>query len=185
MAGVQNPLPKSSQTLPAISQTDRQWDGILTSLSWLQKSDSTGSWESFAPQMVRSVTCKTTVGKKYQKRGAVHWHMLFWVKPGTAPKGVVLAEVPRGLDTSHPIAVYLRKVVLQMQMHGKCNSNRCFKGSYGKTLAKCQYGFPFPVPHNTEELDDEHIRYLYVRRHEEDKFVVPYNPVLDQVHLQA
>ena len=61
--------------------------------------------------------------KEYQKRGAVNWHILFWVKPGTALEGVVLAEVPRGLDTSHPIAVYLWKVVLQMQMHGKCNSN--------------------------------------------------------------
>ena len=116
--------------------------------------------------------------KEYQKRGAVHWHMLFWVKPGTAPEGIVLAEVPRGLDTAHPVAAYLRKVVLQMQMHGRCNPNRCFKGSYGKTLGNCKYGFPFPIPQNIEELDDEHIRYVYVRRCDEDKLVVPYNPEL-------
>ena len=32
--------------------------------------------------------------KEYQKRGAVHWHMLFWIKPGTEPEGTVMAELP-------------------------------------------------------------------------------------------
>ena len=38
--------------------------------------------------------------KEYQKRGAVHWHMLLWVKPGTAPNHAIMAELPRGSDTS-------------------------------------------------------------------------------------
>ena len=87
--------------------------------------------------------------KEYQKRGSVHWHMLFWVKPGTAPEGVVLAEVPRGLDTSHPIAVYLRKVVLQMQMHGKCNSTRY---STGRPLANASMAFHSRFPTTPKNL---------------------------------
>ena len=34
------------------------------------------------------------VKKEYQKRGAVHWHMLVWVKPGTAPPHAVMAKIP-------------------------------------------------------------------------------------------
>ncbi len=33
--------------------------------------------------------------KEYQKRGAVHWHILLWVKPDTTPDRMVLAKVPR------------------------------------------------------------------------------------------
>ena len=39
------------------------------------------------------------------------------------------------------------------------------------------YGFLFPVPQTEECLDEEGIRYLYVRRHK-DALVVPYNPEL-------
>ena len=114
--------------------------------------------------------------KEYQKRGAVHWHMLVWVKPDTIPDGVIMAEVPRAPCTSSEIAAYLRKLVLKMLTHQKCFPERCFKGSFGKVLPYCKYGFPFKVPQKTEELDDDCVRYLYVRRHKEDRMVVPFNP---------
>jgi hypothetical protein len=113
--------------------------------------------------------------KEYQKRGAVHWHMLLWIKPGTAPDVPVMAEVPRHCDCSNLVAAYLRKLVLRVQMHQRCVANRCFKGSGGKTLHECKYGFPFDLQEK-EELDESCVRCLYVRRHEEDKIVVPYNP---------
>ena len=62
--------------------------------------------------------------KEYQKRGAVHWHMLVWVKSGTIPDGAVMAEVPRPPSTDNEdlrrVGMYLRKIVLKMQMHGQC-----------------------------------------------------------------
>jgi len=38
--------------------------------------------------------------KEYQKGGAVHWHMVLWVKDGTTPKHAVMAEMPRGPDAA-------------------------------------------------------------------------------------
>ena len=116
------------------------------------------------------------VKKEYQKRGAVHWHMLVWVKPGTAPPHAVMAEVPRGPDTSDKVAAYLRKIVETMMLHRVCNPNRCLKGIYGKPLTKCKYGFPYSTPQPCRELDDDHIRYLDMRRLSEDAVVVQYNP---------
>ena len=118
----------------------------------------------------------SVVKKEYQRRGAVHWHMLLWVEPGTAPKHAVMAEMPRSADTSDVVAAYLRKLVDNMLKHKVCYPSRCFKGSHGKVLSKCKYGFPFDVPQDSVCLDEEGVRYLYVRRHEEDKCVVPYNP---------
>ena len=40
---------------------------------------------------------------------------------------------------------------------------------------KCKYGFPYSVPQEVEELDEDSTRYLYPQRHEEDKMIVPYN----------
>ena len=40
------------------------------------------------------------VKKEYQKRGGLHWHIFFWVQPGSTPDNVVLAEMPRSADTS-------------------------------------------------------------------------------------
>ena len=37
------------------------------------------------------------VKSEYQKRGRIHWHILFWVESGTAPDNVVMAEMPRFL----------------------------------------------------------------------------------------
>ena len=114
--------------------------------------------------------------KEYQRRGAVHWHTLLWVKPNSAPPHAVMAEMPRAADTSNKTAAYLRKLVDNMLQHKTCHPSRCFRGSHGKTLSKCKYGFPFEVPHNTVCLDEDHVRYLYTRRHTEDGIVVPYNP---------
>ena len=120
--------------------------------------------------------------KEYQKRGAVHWHMLFWVKPDTIPEGVIMAEVPRipEIEDEHlqNIGRYLRKIVVKMQHHRRCVPTRCFKGSFGKHLQQCKYGFPFKIPQETEELDEDCVRYVYVRRQYEDSLVVPYNPEL-------
>ena len=116
------------------------------------------------------------VKKEYQRRGAIHWHMLIWVEPGTAPPHAVMAEMPRAADTSDMRAAYLRKLVENMLQHKTCYPSRCFKGSHGKVLSKCKYGFPFEVPHESVCLDEDGVRYLYVRRHDEDKNVVPYNP---------
>lgn len=114
--------------------------------------------------------------KEYQKRGAVHWHIFFWVKPDTVPENAIMAEVPRGPDTTDAYAAYLCKLVLKMFTHSRCHPDRCFKGSFGKVLSSCKYGFPFKVPQLKEELDEDHVCYLYIRRHDEDKMVVPYNP---------
>ena len=111
------------------------------------------------------------VKKEYQKRGAVHWHMLVWVKPGTAPLHAVMAEVPRGPDTSDKVAAYVRKIVETMMLHKVCNPNRCLKGIYGKPLTKCKYGFPYSTPQPCRELDEDHIRYLDMRRLREDAIV--------------
>ena len=122
------------------------------------------------------VVTDSIIKKEYQRRGAVHWHMLIWVEPGTAPSHAVMAEMPRAADTSDVRAAYLRKLVENMLQHKTCYPSRCFKGSHGKLLSKCKYGFPFDVPHETVCLDEDGVRYLYVRRHDEDKNIVPYNP---------
>jgi len=118
--------------------------------------------------------------KEYQKRGAVHWHMLVWVKAGTIPDGAIMAEVPCPPSTDSEelsmVGLYLRKLVLKMQMHGQSVPRRCFKGAFGKYLPYCKYGFPFKVPQLTEELDEDGVRFIYVRREHEDRMVVPYNP---------
>ena len=86
------------------------------------------------------------VKKEYQRRGAVHWHMLIWVEPGTAPPHAVMAEMPRAADTSDVRAAYLRKLVENMLQHKTCCPSHCFKGSHGKVLSKCKYGFHLMCP---------------------------------------
>ena len=46
-------------------------------------------------------------------------------------------------------------------------------------LSKCKYSFPFKDPEPEEHIDDDGVRYLYVRRHIEDVLVVPYNPEIE------
>ena len=47
--------------------------------------------------IVRDYVVKT----EYQKKGGIHWHILFWVEPGSAPSNVLMAEIPRCSDTSN------------------------------------------------------------------------------------
>ena len=115
------------------------------------------------------------VKKDYQKRGGLHWHILFWVQPGSTPDNVVLAEMPCSADTQNVQAQYARRMVQKYQMHHECHPDRCFKGYAGKILTKCKYGFPFKIPQLNEELDEDGIRFLYTRRCKEDQLVVPYN----------
>ena len=70
------------------------------------------------------------------------------VCPGLQPPMAVMAEMPRAADTSDVRAAYLRKLVENMLQHKTCYPSR-FKGSHGKVLSKCKYGFPFDVPHET------------------------------------
>ena len=115
------------------------------------------------------------VKKEYQKCGGLHWHILFWVQPGSTPDNVVLAEMPRSADTQNVQAQYARRMVQKYQMHRECHPDRCFKGYAGKILTKCKYGFPFKIPQLNEEPDEDGIRFLYTRRCKEDQLVVPYN----------
>ena len=122
------------------------------------------------------VVTDLVVKKEYEKRGAVHWHMLLWADEDTIPEHAIMAEMPRCPDTGNQCAAYLRQVVGDMQVHKQCYPSRCFKGSHGKTLEHCKYGFPFEVPEPEERLDKEQVRYLYKRTLQEDSLVVPYNP---------
>ena len=62
------------------------------------------------------------------------------------------------------VGMYPRKVVRKMQMHGQCVPRRCFKGAFGKYLPYCKYGFPFKMPQLTEELHEDGVCFVYVRR---------------------
>ena len=84
--------------------------------------------------------------------------------------------MPRGPDTGDECAAYLRQLVGDMLVHKQCYASRCFKGSRGKTLSSCKYGFPDNVPEPCERLDKEKVRYLYPRTLKEDALVVLYNP---------
>ena len=121
--------------------------------------------------LVKDYVVKT----EYQKRGGIHWHILFWIEPGTAPDNVVMAEMPRHSDTSNVEAQYARRMVQKYQVHRECYPSRCLKGYGGKVLSRYKYGFPFKTPQLKEELDEDEVRYVYVRRCKEDSLVVPYN----------
>ena len=69
-------------------------------------------------------------------------------------------------------------IYAKLQRHCCCVPERCLQGYGAKRLHSCKYGFPFSIPQTEECLDDEGIRYLYIRRHKEDALVVPYNPEL-------
>ena len=97
--------------------------------------------------------------KEYQKRGAVHWHMLLWIEPGTIPNDAVVAEMPRPADTNSNTAKYLRKIVRKLEMHDFCTP-KCFQKAFGQISNTCKYGFPYKVPQRVEELDEENVRYL-------------------------
>jgi hypothetical protein len=81
------------------------------------------------------------VKKEYQRRGAVHWHMLLWVKPGTAPSYAVMAEMPRSPNTDDVRAAYVRKIVEQIQQHKTCYPTRCFRGVMENNFQNVSMGF--------------------------------------------
>ena len=57
------------------------------------------------------------MNKEYQKRGGLHWHLLFWVESGSSPDDVISAELPRSADITNVQAQYARKMVQRHQMH--------------------------------------------------------------------
>ena len=118
------------------------------------------------------------VKTEYQKRGGIHWHILFWVEPGTTPNDVVMAEMPCYRDTSNIEAQYARRMVQKYQMHRQCYPTRCFKGYGGKVLSKCKYGFPFKIPQYIDEIDHDCVRFLYKRRCKEDTIQFRYIVIL-------
>lgn len=99
-------------------------------------------------------------------------HEVIWIKPGTEPESVICAEMPRGPTMNDNLVQVLREMVKKYQIHN-C-SKRCLMGAKGDTLAACKYGFPGPL--RDEEAVDQHgVRWLYVRREGEDRWVVPFN----------
>ena len=54
---------------------------------------------------------------------------------------------------------------------------------FDTNIASC--GFPFEVPHESVCPDEDGVRYMYVRRHDEDKNVVPYNPEIARCSSQC
>ena len=81
---------------------------------------------------------------EYQHRGAIHAHMVLWVKKDTVPPDAVSAEVPRG-ETNTEFVNTCRDLVKKYQTHNQCSPSRCFKGPAGKVLTSCKYGFPFDI----------------------------------------
>ena len=99
--------------------------------------------------------------------------MLLWVAPEFREKKVVLATMPRQIET----------------VKGSCSesSSRPYnythaltlgvKGMKGELLTRCKYGFPY-AKRQTDGLDNLGIRYEYARTDYEDARVVPYVPDL-------
>ena len=86
-----------------------------------------------------------------------------------------MAEMPRSSDTTNVKAKYANRMVQKYQMHHECYPSQCFKGYGGKALSKCKYGFPFHVPQYKKELDEDGVRFIYMRRCKEDCLIAPYN----------
>ncbi|RWS20829.1 Pif1p-like protein, partial [Leptotrombidium deliense] len=119
---------------------------------------------------------------EYQNRGAIHWHIVWWVKPGTIPPNCIVAELADANSTD-PDVRYLRQLGLAFQIHS-CRP-RC--GRNEKNKYKCKYGFPYSK-NNTLRIDKDGLRYLYVRKNPEDANVVPYVAAIlaaMQAHVNA
>ena len=108
---------------------------------------------------------------KSQNRGALHIHMILWIKEGTIPDNVIVAELPRGDDED---SQHLRELVQKFQVH-TCRPNRCFRTTSGKVITRCKYGFPQKLQ-NKDGIDKDGIRFEYKRTELEDRYIVPYNP---------
>ncbi len=108
-----------------------------------------------------------------QNRGALHIHMMLWLRPGSMKEDAVVAELPRGDDEASKA---LRAKVLKFQMHN-CRPMACFRNKKGKVIEECKNGFPAPL-RSEEGYSNDGTRFEYMRRHQEDRRVVPYNPYL-------
>ena len=142
--------------------------------------------------------CRLYMEKGVSENGAVHWHMLLWIEPGNIPDDAVVAEKPRPGDSNSAVSKYLRRIMRKVETHDYCIP-KFFQKPFGLTSDKCKYGCPYNVLQEVEELDEDNTRYLYPRRHEEDRMIVPHNleclwfgvlgtmcmalDVLDQIHL--
>jgi hypothetical protein len=91
---------------------------------------------------------------EYQKRGAVHYHILLWSSGNYDPATVVTAEVQRGED---PHALRMRNLVMKYQVHS-CGPV-CRKESLLRNRKRqernthiCRNGFPFHICY--EEYND-------------------------------
>ena len=115
---------------------------------------------------------------EYQRRGALHVHMVVWCEPDTIPEDAVIAEFPRSEDIDDQFTQACRSYVEKFQIHSTCVPERCFKGPGEKFLDHCKYGFPFGIK-KADRPDESGMRMLYRRRYKEDSRVVPYNlPIL-------
>ena len=107
-----------------------------------------------------------------QNRGALHIHLLLWIKDDKITKifnvnDCIRARMHQNTEVNDKVKKY--------QIH-TCQSPRCFK--YGKKLfTKCKYGFPFELCPE-DFLDEENNLYKYKRLIEDDRKIVPYNPTL-------
>ena len=104
-----------------------------------------------------------------QNRGAIHIHLLLWVKVQQTliHSNLVWATTHENTEVTAKVRKY--------QMH-TCQSPRCFK--YGKRMfTKCKYGFPFDLC-DENYLDEENNLHKYKRINEEDRRIVPYHPTL-------
>ncbi len=102
---------------------------------------------------------------EFQNRGALHVHMLIWVGREEDRHGKILATVPRSDDEKA-----LRAMVLKYQVHS-CREGRCYK--HGKPKL-CKSGYPFALL-DTDQLDENGMRYNYARFEQEDVRIVSYN----------
>lgn len=108
---------------------------------------------------------------EFQNRGAIHIHMLLWIKNDPVENSIVCAQIPN-YNNNDVESTMIKEYVEKYQIH-TCRANRCFMNNYcNKPLLRCKYGFPFK-----EQIKDELIGcasgYLY-KRTTTDANVVPY-----------
>jgi len=101
-----------------------------------------------------------------QQRGAVHVHMIIWVKDNEKKKpidSVVYATIPEHQSL-------LKTLVEKYQIHS------CYPKCQSKSKGSCKYGFPFS-PRSESGFDEKGAKYL-PKRGPGDIRVVEYNPTL-------
>jgi len=108
---------------------------------------------------------------EYQNRGSPHIHLLAWTKVPLEFNEVdkfIFATVPSQND---PLSKKIAELVRKYQIH------RCTSKCRSKNPFQCAYGFPFELTEKSQlSPDGKFVRYKRLR--EEDRWVVPYHPVL-------